>query len=205
MHSNKLGIKNELLTSQTLQNLNFYRHPSRLSKWCTVFDKTDLQLLEYAEDIHILYKSGYGSEYNPKLGCPMVRDLLEKMESAIKSTGGPKIVGLFTHSTAFHQFITALSLYKDETLPDGKNYQSLGDNRKWKTALFGASSTNFVGILYKCNTPEKFYVQFLLDENPFDLTDNCTNGLCPWSAVRKQYEKTAKSCDISFCNVFPEF
>lgn len=177
-----------------------------MSKWCTVFDKNDLKLLEYAEDIHILYKSGYGSEYNPKLGCPILGDLYKKMESEInETTKNPKIVAHFTHSTAFHQFITALNLYKDEILPNGVNY-NIKNERKWKTALFGASSTNFVALLYKCNkTPEKYYIQFLLDENPFDLTNNCTNGLCPWSSFKKKYGQTSKSCDTSFCHAFPEF
>lgn len=158
--------------------------------------------MEYAEDIHILYKSGYGSKYNPKLGCPIVRDLLEKM--TMKETENQlKVFGLFTHSTAFHQFITALNLYKDDILPDGGNYRQLGDRRKWKTALFGASSTNFVAILYNCR--EDYQVQFLLDENPFDLTNNCTNGLCPLTALQEKYEKAAASCDLSFCDALPEF
>lgn len=184
----------------------FRREPDKLSKWCTVFDKTDLRLLEYAEDIHILYKSGYGSDYNPKLGCPIVGDLYQRIESATKTAKQPKIVAHFTHSTAFHQFITALGVYKDEILPNGVNYADGGDERRWKTALFGASSTNFVGILYKCaKTPEKYYVQFLLDENPFDLTENCTKGLCPWSAFKRKYEETVQTCDLSFCRAIPKF
>lgn len=110
----------------------------------------------------------------------------------------------FTHSTAFHQFITALGLYKDEVVPDGENYEIQGD-RKWKTAVFGPSSTNFVGILYKCkDTTQTYKVQFLLDENPFNIVDECVEGLCPWNAFKKKYERTALSCDISFCNTFTE-
>lgn len=182
-----------------------FRNPDTLSKWCTVFDQADLKLLEYAEDIHIYYKSGYGSDFNPQLGCPILHDFYQRIENTINGlTNEPRVVAQFTHSTAFHQFITALDLYKDEVVPNGENYEIQGD-RKWKTAVFGPSSTNFVGILYKCkNAAQRYQVQFLLDENPFNIVDECVEGLCPWNAFKKKYEKTALSCDISFCNTFTE-
>lgn len=202
----------------------FCRDPDTLSKWCTVFDKEDLKLLEYAEDIHIFYKSGYGSDFNPRLGCPILRDLYSRTENVINGAffpfrcdtrsvrlkflagvrKGPTVVAQFTHSTAFHQFITALNLYKDEVAPTGENYEIQGD-RRWKTAMFGPSSTNLVGILYKCyNTSEKYQMQFLLDENPFDVVDGCERGLCPWRKFKEKYEKTAQSCDTTFCSAFPQ-
>lgn len=60
-----------------------YRFINEPSKWCTAFEKDDLKLLEYGQDLQVYYKSGYGSEYNVKLGCAMVADLYARLERKI--------------------------------------------------------------------------------------------------------------------------
>lgn len=54
------------------------------SKWCTVFKEEDLVVLEYAQDLKLYYKSGYGrEEKNQQLGCPILRDLYQKFNNTI--------------------------------------------------------------------------------------------------------------------------
>lgn len=65
----------------------FNRHINEKSRWCAAFDKEDLQVMEYGEDLIEYYESGYGiAEYNIQLGCPMVKDLYRKMEEAVNGT-----------------------------------------------------------------------------------------------------------------------
>lgn len=60
------------------------RYVNEQSKWCTAFDKEDLQVLEYAEDLLQYYEGGYGiADYNAQLGCPLVADLYTKLENVV--------------------------------------------------------------------------------------------------------------------------
>jgi hypothetical protein len=37
-----------------------------------------LQVLEYREDLLLYYNLGYGNDLNPKVGCPPVKDFLDR-------------------------------------------------------------------------------------------------------------------------------
>lgn len=43
-----------------------------------------LQLMEYREDLEYYYRSGYGNEINVKLGCPTVKDLINRFRWQLK-------------------------------------------------------------------------------------------------------------------------
>lgn len=47
---------------------------------------------------------------------------------------------------------------------------------------------------------DEYKIQFLLDEVPIDITDDCDEGFCTWQSFKKKYYKTAHSCNIDFCN-----
>ncbi|KAJ8665112.1 hypothetical protein QAD02_006774 [Eretmocerus hayati] len=48
---------------------------SRLSPWCSVFNKEEMKILEYHEDLHFFYYSGPGRDINRRLGCPLIKDM----------------------------------------------------------------------------------------------------------------------------------
>lgn len=56
---------------------------NRPSAWCAAFTKDQLKLLEYAVDLEEYYYAGYGNEVNKNIGCPPVRDLLQRLERII--------------------------------------------------------------------------------------------------------------------------
>lgn len=60
----------------------------------------------------------------------------------------PKVAVYFAHSTAVHQLMLSLELYKDETELTAYNYVEQKE-RKWKSSLFGQFATNVVAVLYK--------------------------------------------------------
>lgn len=41
------------------------------------FTRQDLKRFEYAEDLETYYKFGYGSPTNRKIGCPLVKELVD--------------------------------------------------------------------------------------------------------------------------------
>ena len=52
-------------------------HVNRISPWCSVFNREELEILEYREDLKYYYYSGPGRRINQKLGCPPLRDMFE--------------------------------------------------------------------------------------------------------------------------------
>lgn len=87
--SNRLGFE-EIMNASLIETIylecafekawNIYER----SKWCTVFTEEDLIILEYALDLKSYYKSGYGrKEQNKQLGCPILRDLYNRLNRTI--------------------------------------------------------------------------------------------------------------------------
>lgn len=53
----------------------------RGSPWCGVFSKDDLMVTEYDDDIYDFYKDTYGRPLNPKMGCPVVNEIVKFFRS----------------------------------------------------------------------------------------------------------------------------
>lgn len=60
----------------------------------------------------------------------------------------PKVTALFTHSTAFDQFLVALDVNKDDVPLTAGNYNQMKD-RKWRVSKFGMFATNIATVLYR--------------------------------------------------------
>ena len=50
------------------------------SPWCNVFSNSDLQVLEYAEDLQNYWKDGYGYPLNYEQACPVLKDLITNFQ-----------------------------------------------------------------------------------------------------------------------------
>lgn len=71
----------------------FIRNVHGPSKWCTAFTKEDLKFMEYGGDLLTYYKNGYGSaEYNGKLGCPILKDLYDKLNKKVTGKNANLVV-----------------------------------------------------------------------------------------------------------------
>ncbi|KAJ9582188.1 hypothetical protein L9F63_003475, partial [Diploptera punctata] len=53
-------------------------HLSEVSPWCSVFSESELQILEYRDDLIYYYNTGYGIEMNQQVGCPPIKDLIDR-------------------------------------------------------------------------------------------------------------------------------
>lgn len=119
------------------------------SAWCTVFNKEQLKLLEYGEDLKHYYTRGYGNKLNAKIGCPPVKDLYEKFEQTVNGgQSGNKVSVYFTHSVAFKTFLTAMGIAKDhEPLTGNSYYQQT--RRKWRSSIIDPFAANLAATLYE--------------------------------------------------------
>jgi multiple inositol-polyphosphate phosphatase/2,3-bisphosphoglycerate 3-phosphatase len=172
----------------------------RPSPWCMVFNKEQLKLLEYAEDLKYYYKGGYGNELNGKVGCPPLKDLYEKFEATVNSgnNNGNKVTVFFTHSITIQTFLTAMGIAKDYQPLTAENYYQQ-QRRKWRTSTIDPVASNLAAVLYECRGGERHRVMFFLNEVPVEYPE-CSVGLCNWSTVKSKLQYSAENCNMEFCD-----
>lgn len=164
--------------------ISVFRNLKERSKWCAAFTKKDLELLEYGGDLLTYYKNAYGNKYSAQLGCAPLKHLFGYTETRIKGKNNvysanllnicfvldvkvkqPKVTALFTHSTAFDQFLVALDANKDDMPLTAENYSQM-KNRKWRVSKFGMFATNIATVLYRCFFDE---IATINDVAPFQV------------------------------------
>ncbi|KAI4879445.1 hypothetical protein NFI96_013686 [Prochilodus magdalenae] len=52
------------------------------SPWCRLFDRADAQVIDYASDLDLYYKRGYGHKINSMASCVLFNDLFDRLETA---------------------------------------------------------------------------------------------------------------------------
>nr|CAI5819599.1 unnamed protein product [Callosobruchus analis] len=173
---------------------------NRQSPWCVAFNKDQLKLLEYAEDLKYYYETGYGNRISEMVGCGPVKDFYDRFERTVNGNGdGVRATYFFSNSATMQTVLTALGIAKDYNPLKADNYHTQ-TSRNWKTSLIDPFASNLVSVLYQCRGPEKFKVMFFLNENPVDFPE-CSVGLCNWSTVQQKYQDLASTCNVEeFCS-----
>ncbi|CAH2107245.1 unnamed protein product [Euphydryas editha] len=148
----------------------------KVSPWCALFTKDDLQVLEYIQDLKHYYANGYGTPVNKVFGRVPLGDLVECFAKAKKGEG-KKITAYVTHATMLDQIYTALGLFKDEKPLTGAK---MDRERKWRTSKISVFSANLVAVLSRCDKEglEDYNVVFYLNEEP--IRSICEEGVCSW-------------------------
>lgn len=169
---------------------------SDTSPWCAAFTLSHFYDLEYPEDLRKYYESGHGREANSRFLCGLMNDLLNHLEN----NDQPKVSAYLTHSSSLMLLLTSLGAFNDSEPLRADNYHRLAD-RKWRLSKIAPLASNVAAVKYDCpNDIESEKVKFFINEEPIDF-EWCNNGLCDWSAVKKQYRKyTEVNCDEYFCS-----
>ncbi|KAG4080367.1 hypothetical protein HA402_006705 [Bradysia odoriphaga] len=89
------------------------------SAWCSLFTTSQFLLLEYLEDVRMLYKSSQSFNINKNIACHAVKDLLNRLESSY----APIVTAYFTHSTRVQQVLATLGAFDGEKLPQSDNFE----------------------------------------------------------------------------------
>ena len=79
----RLGFKMDLNESVIFDMYDACRYEkswyiNRISAWCTIFTKEQLKTLEFLQDLYYYYKSGYGNQLNRNIGCPLIKDMMDR-------------------------------------------------------------------------------------------------------------------------------
>nr|XP_034824785.1 multiple inositol polyphosphate phosphatase 1-like [Maniola hyperantus] len=149
---------------------------SKISPWCALFTNTDLEILEYAQDLRHYYRNSYGTAGNDVFGRIPLGDLFTSFENIMKG-GGKKIIAYVAHATMLDHMYTSLGLFKDSEPLTGAHRDR---ERIFRTSKISVFSANLVAVLNRCikKGTKRYNVVFYLNEEP--LTSICEKGVCSW-------------------------
>ncbi|XP_026324789.1 multiple inositol polyphosphate phosphatase 1-like [Hyposmocoma kahamanoa] len=181
---------------------------SQISPWCAAFTRQDLKRFEYSEDLESYYKFGYGSPTNRKLGCPLVKELVDFFTKHVENDPPqqPRALVHFTDAPSILMTIVAMGTHRDSAPLTGDNYHTnMVQSRKWSTSNMSPFNANLAAALYKCTPNGKFQynemyqVLFLENEKTMNM-DGCKVGLCDWSYVKNRFAEVISQCNTESCN-----
>ncbi|XP_068630438.1 multiple inositol polyphosphate phosphatase 1-like [Battus philenor] len=167
---------------------------NKLSPWCALFTKDDLQILEYIQDLRSYYKNGYGTAQNEIFGQVPLAQLLQSFQKA-KDGQGKNISAYFSHTTMLDMVYTALGLFKDSKPLSSSNRDR---ERKWRSSAISAFSVNLVAVLNRCTMKDEidYNVVFYLNEEP--IRSICADGICTWKEFEDKLSPFLNT-KIDFC------
>lgn len=150
--SEKLGMK---LSSEEINSIyhncryDRTRHHLSLSPWCSVFDRNQMMIMEYGQDLETYYLSGPGHEINVMLGCYVVKHLMESLTNFIETKDFDKKAHfLFGHDATLNMMMAYMKTYKD-IYPLEVDNDYLLNNRKYRDSLHTPFSANLAVVLYE--------------------------------------------------------
>ncbi|XP_063698995.1 multiple inositol polyphosphate phosphatase 1-like [Culicoides brevitarsis] len=198
--SMRLGFKFNLSLKQidTIWDMCRYEqawHLDKYSAWCSAFTKSQVEVMEYLEDIKYYYKQGYGNELNSNLACSLAQDLLMHMGS----DKNPSLQAYFAHSSTIQLFLTALGVAKDRESLRADNFDDM-KYRHFRTSKIGPFATNIAAVKYDCpRDAEPNKIMFYLNEKPVNF-EWCKVGLCEYSALLRHLKRFQHAdCNSFFC------
>jgi multiple inositol-polyphosphate phosphatase/2,3-bisphosphoglycerate 3-phosphatase len=147
-----------------------------------------------------------GRDINIKQACPLIGDLLDKVQSMINNNQEKKTFLHFTHAGVMKRLYSGLGLFSDLKSNNNLKYDEsicLNDEREWKSSLISPFSANFAAVLHKCDHKDtnedqnnaKFKLLTLVQENPV-IINGCDSALCSVDKFMNTYQ-TMSSCDLS--------
>lgn len=169
------------------------------SPWCAVFTEADLKAVEFREDLDDYYKDGYGHERNYAQACPVIKELVSRLEVMSKEPIQPNKILFFSHAGGFKKVIARLGLYRDSKAPASDGLCSQAD-RQWRSSLLCPFNANVAFVLFKCPKDTHEVVTFL-NERPQQIP-GCPSHRCPLETFLKIYKGPADTCNITeICSV----
>ncbi|CAH0723204.1 unnamed protein product, partial [Brenthis ino] len=211
--SKRLGFNYDIQTEMVHYMYDMCRYNkawdvTQISPWCAVFSKEDLKRLEYAEDLEMYYKYGYGTPMNQQIACTAVKEMMDffKIHEGHMTPQQPRALVHAAPAPALLLALAALRARRDRATLTADNYHSAAvQARAWTTSTITPFNANLAAVLYKCKPDNNFRIDdpyqvlFLENERPLNL-DECKVGLCNYTFVKNRYGLIADNCNLDFCN-----
>lgn len=188
---------------------------------CGLLNPSEVALLEWTDDLEVFILKGYGKSLNYRMGVPLLEDIVQSMEQAIKAKEEKHTPGnyekarlRFAHAETVIPFTCLLGLFlersefqqmqKEEPLPlPPKPPQS----RNWKGSILAPFTGNNMLVLYSCpaNSSDKYFVQVLHNEHPTPMPGCNGTDFCPFDVFKERIVAPHLKYDYNMlCNVKTE-
>lgn len=126
--------------------------------WCSVFDREDIETLEYYDDVIMYYSGSYGNEVSYKTNCPLVADMISSLKSIERNKLNlPYGTFRFTHITTMVALQSILGMYKPSLPLTAQNFAEQV-NRSFRVSRNVPMSANLALVLYRCESNYKLQV-----------------------------------------------
>ncbi|KAI4456528.1 multiple inositol polyphosphate phosphatase-related [Holotrichia oblita] len=152
----RLGFVNYMPNETIIEDIyNMCRYekawfPTRPSAWCVAFNKKQLDVLEYAQDLRQYFANGYGNEdVSNRLGCGILKEMYQRLKRGVEGyTSDPRVAVTFATEGSIENLLVAMGMAKDYTPLNAQNYYSQ-TRRKWRTANLSPFAANLVAVLHE--------------------------------------------------------
>ncbi|XP_074280623.1 uncharacterized protein LOC141605643 isoform X2 [Silene latifolia] len=184
---------------------------------CGLFNTIEISLLEWTDDLEAFILKGYGKSVNYRMGLPLLKDVVESMEVAIKAneelpSGSYEKARLrFAHAETVVPFSCLLGLFLQ-----GSEYNQIQreeplelpprppKKRNWRGSAVAPFGGNNMLVLYSCPAQEanKYFVHVLHNEHPVPLPGCENSDFCPFEDFKEKiYQPHMKVDYHDICTV----
>lgn len=164
-------------------------HPNKESVWCKVFTDSELELMEYREDLEYYWIDGYANDISWQQACVLAEDVIKNFDDLASEK---KATFYFTHSGTNLKMVAFLGLFEDSEKLRHDNYDKMRD-RLWKTSTFNSFGANTAFVLQTCDDSGPkigFYLNERLTRIP-----NCSQDWCDYQEFKQIVRKRVQVCD----------
>ncbi|KAF6164828.1 hypothetical protein GIB67_017031 [Kingdonia uniflora] len=187
---------------------------------CGLFTPDEISLLEWADDVEAFILKGYGKSINYRMGIPLLQDVVQSMEQAIKAKEEYQTPGTyekarlrFAHAETVVPFSCLLGLFRESEGTEFERIQSEQplelppkppQKRNWRVSTVAPFAGNNMLVLYSCpaNNLNKYFVQVLHNEVPVPLPGCGNKDFCPFETFKEKIVNPHMGQNYdSICNI----
>ncbi|GMP69509.1 hypothetical protein CsSME_00028737 [Camellia sinensis var. sinensis] len=169
---------------------------------CASFTPSEVALLEWTDDLGLFILKGYGNALNYRMGVPLLEDVVQSMEQAIKAKDEEHAPGSyekarlrFAHAETLVPFSCLLGLFLE-----GSEFEKIQKEqplqpppkpphrRNWRGSTVAAFAGNNMLALYSCpdKSSSKYFVQVLHNERPVPMPGCDNSDFCPFEVFKER-------------------
>ncbi|XP_010257685.1 PREDICTED: multiple inositol polyphosphate phosphatase 1 isoform X2 [Nelumbo nucifera] len=169
---------------------------------CSLFSPSEVALLEWTDDLEVFILKGYGESINYRMGVPLLQDVVQSMEQAIKDHEEHRAPGTyekarlrFAHAETVVPFSCLLGLFLE-----GSEFEQIQreealqlppkppQKRSWRGSIVAPFTGNNMLVLYSCpaNNSSNYFVQVLHNEVPVPMPGCYNTNFCPFEVFKER-------------------
>ncbi|XP_069124088.1 multiple inositol polyphosphate phosphatase 1-like [Argopecten irradians] len=162
------------------------------SDWCRYFRLSELDVMDYAEDIEMNIEGGYRHKITAQMSCPLLKHVFQQMDKAARNkTDRPLASIRIGHVVSVSSVYAALGLFNGSHILLATDYLA-NAGRPFRFSVVLPFSSNLVTIMYKCGS--EYWVKMMVNGEEMTIPA-CGDVMCPYTVFREHYKQFV-NCDF---------